>query len=92
MSPASSLLGSALLPPAAFCARTDCCALSRPLLTRGCTLGFSRILGWRVLLQWAALGVVGAVLEDSVLQLSLFCAMHTVSFLLLVVLKPFANW
>eukprot|EP00903_Cladosiphon_okamuranus_P017681 g16281.t1 len=43
------------------------------------------------LIEWTALGVVGAVIEESVLQLSLFCAMHTVSFLLLVVLKPFAN-
>ncbi|CAN0101373.1 unnamed protein product, partial [Scytosiphon promiscuus] len=43
------------------------------------------------LIEWAALGVVGALLEDSVLQLSLFCAMNAVSFLLLVVLKPFAN-
>ncbi|CAN0484795.1 unnamed protein product, partial [Scytosiphon promiscuus] len=43
------------------------------------------------LIEWAALGVVGGVVNDSVLQLSLFCAMHTVSFLLLVVLKPFAN-
>lgn len=42
-------------------------------------------------MQWVALGVVGAVVEDSVLQLSLFCGMHTVSCLLLVILKPFAN-
>ena len=41
--------------------------------------------------QWAALGIVGVVVDNSVLQLSLFCAMHTVSFLLLVVFKPFAN-
>lgn len=60
-------------------------------LTRGCTLGFSRVLGWRTIMQWVALGVVGAVVEESVLQLSLFCGMHTVSFLLLVILKPFAN-
>lgn len=42
--------------------------------------------------QWAALGVVGVLVDNSVLQLSLFCAMHSVSFLLLVVFKPFANW
>ena len=42
-------------------------------------------------MQWVALGVVGAVVEDSVLQLSLFGGMHTVSCLLLVILKPFAN-
>ncbi len=41
--------------------------------------------------QWAALGVVGGVVDNSVVQLSLFCAMHAVSFLLLVVFKPFAN-
>ena len=42
-------------------------------------------------LQWAALGIVGVVVDNSVVQLSLFCAMHTVSFLLLAVFKPFAN-
>lgn len=41
--------------------------------------------------QWAALGCIGALLDESVLQLSLFCALHTLSFLLLVVFRPFAN-
>eukprot|EP00903_Cladosiphon_okamuranus_P012907 g12051.t1 len=44
-----------------------------------------------ILVEWAALGVVGVVVDNSVLQLSLFCAMHTLSFLLLVVFRPFAN-
>eukprot|EP00903_Cladosiphon_okamuranus_P009469 g9024.t1 len=44
------------------------------------------------LIEWAALGVVVVVVDNSVVQLSLFCAMHSVSFLLLVVFKPFANW
>ena len=42
--------------------------------------------------QFAALGIVGVLLDDSVLQLWLFCAMHSLSFLLVVFLKPFANW
>jgi len=42
--------------------------------------------------QFAALGIVGVLLDDSVLQLSLFCGMHALSFLLVVFLKPFANW
>lgn len=45
-----------------------------------------------LVVQWAALGVVGVVVDDSVLQLSLFCAVNTLSFLLLAVFKPFANW
>ncbi|CAM9250711.1 unnamed protein product [Hapterophycus canaliculatus] len=43
------------------------------------------------LIEWMALGIVGALVDDSVLQLSLFCAMNAVSFILLLVLKPFAN-
>eukprot|EP00903_Cladosiphon_okamuranus_P005921 g5852.t1 len=42
-------------------------------------------------IEWAALGVVGVVIDNNVLQLSLFCAMHAVSCLLLVIFKPFAN-
>ncbi|CAM9664947.1 unnamed protein product [Scytosiphon promiscuus] len=55
---------------------------------------FTKSGAWFVvysLAEWAALGVVGGIVNDGVLQLSLFCAMHTVSFLLLLVLKPFAN-
>ncbi|CAM9925955.1 unnamed protein product, partial [Ectocarpus sp. 8 AP-2014] len=43
------------------------------------------------LVEWAALGCIGALIDESVLQLSLFCALHTLSFLLLVVFRPFAN-
>lgn len=41
--------------------------------------------------QWAALGIVGVVVDNSVLQLSLFSAMHAASCLLLLAFKPFAN-
>lgn len=41
--------------------------------------------------QWAAIACVGAVLNNSVLQLLIFCVIHVVSFVILVVLRPFAN-
>lgn len=43
------------------------------------------------LIEWIALGCIGALVDESVLQLSLFCGLHTLSFLLLVVFKPLAN-
>lgn len=43
------------------------------------------------LIEWIALGCIGALLDESVLQLSLFCGLHTLSFLLLVIFKPLAN-
>ncbi|CAM9909350.1 unnamed protein product [Ectocarpus fasciculatus] len=43
------------------------------------------------LIELVANAVVGVVVEDSVLQLWLFCATNTLGFLLLAVLKPFAN-
>ncbi len=43
------------------------------------------------LLQWAALGCIGALIDESVLQLSLFCGLHSISFFLLVFVKPLAN-
>lgn len=43
------------------------------------------------LVELIALGCIGALVDDSVLQLSLFCGLHTLSFLLLVVFKPLAN-
>ncbi|CAN0007882.1 unnamed protein product [Ectocarpus fasciculatus] len=55
---------------------------------------FTKSGAWFVaftLVEWAALGCIGALIDESVLQLSLFCALHTLSFLLLVVFKPFAN-
>lgn len=44
-----------------------------------------------MLTQWTALGIVGGLVDESVLQLSLFCAVNTVSLVLLLFLKPFAN-
>jgi len=41
--------------------------------------------------QWTALGIVGVLVENSILQLSLFGSMHAVSCMLLLVFKPFAN-
>ncbi|CBN79737.1 hypothetical protein Esi_0430_0011 [Ectocarpus siliculosus] len=55
---------------------------------------FTKSGAWFVaftLVEWAALGCIGALIDESVLQLSLFCALHTLSFLLLVVFRPFAN-
>lgn len=43
------------------------------------------------LVEWIALGCIGALVDESMLQLSLFCGLHTLSFLLLVVFKPLAN-
>lgn len=43
------------------------------------------------LVEWMALGCIGALVDESVLQLSLFCGLHTLSFLLLVIFKPLAN-
>ncbi|CAN0463533.1 unnamed protein product, partial [Ectocarpus sp. 12 AP-2014] len=43
------------------------------------------------LIELVANAVVGVVVDNSVLQLSLFGAFNAVSFLLLVVFKPFAN-
>lgn len=42
-------------------------------------------------LQWAAIALVGVLIDDSVLQLLLFCGLHSVMFFILVCLKPFAN-
>jgi len=41
--------------------------------------------------QSAAVACVGALVEESGLQLLFFCAIHIISFFVLVVLKPFAN-
>lgn len=41
--------------------------------------------------QSTAVACVGALVEESGLQLLFFCAIHTISFFVLVVLKPFAN-
>eukprot|EP00903_Cladosiphon_okamuranus_P017691 g16290.t1 len=43
------------------------------------------------LVEWIALGCIGALVDDSVLQLWLFFGLHTLSFLLLVVFEPLAN-
>lgn len=52
---------------------------------------FVGVFRHRVRVQLVANAVVGVVVEDSVLQLWLFCATNTLGFLLLAVLKPFAN-
>ncbi|CAM9210583.1 unnamed protein product, partial [Scytosiphon promiscuus] len=55
---------------------------------------FTKTGSWFVvysLTEWAALGMVGVLVDNSVTQLSLFCALNTLSFLLLVIFKPFAN-
>ncbi|CAB1116602.1 unnamed protein product [Ectocarpus sp. CCAP 1310/34] len=61
-------------------------------LVEGC-LGLGHAVSFLLIYfaQWAALGCIGALIDESVLQLSLFCALHTLSFLLLVVFRPFAN-
>eukprot|EP00752_Nemacystus_decipiens_P003432 g3173.t1 len=43
------------------------------------------------LVEWISLACIGALIDESVLQLSLFCGLHMLSFLLLVVFKPLAN-
>ncbi|CAM9876550.1 unnamed protein product, partial [Ectocarpus sp. 8 AP-2014] len=40
---------------------------------------------------WAFFAIVGVLVDNSVVQLGLFCAMHSLTFILLVVFKPFAN-
>lgn len=55
---------------------------------------FTQAGAWFVaftLVEWMALGCIGALIDESVLQLSLFCGLHTLSFLLLVIFKPLAN-
>lgn len=42
-------------------------------------------------LQWAAFALVGVLIDSSVVQLLLFCGLHSVLFCILVCLKPFAN-
>lgn len=41
--------------------------------------------------QWALLACIGVLVEDSVIQLWCFCIMHSATFILLVVCRPFAN-
>lgn len=41
--------------------------------------------------QSAVFAVIGVLIDDSVWQLSLFCAQLVVTFILLVLFKPFAN-
>lgn len=44
-----------------------------------------------LLAQWAALACVGVLIDSSVVQLLFFSCIHGVSFVILVVLRPFAN-
>ncbi|CAM9789606.1 unnamed protein product [Ectocarpus fasciculatus] len=43
------------------------------------------------LVEWAAIALVGVMVDNSVVQLVLFCGLHSVMFFILVFLKPFAN-
>ncbi|CAM9886855.1 unnamed protein product [Ectocarpus sp. 12 AP-2014] len=43
------------------------------------------------LVEWAALALVGVMIENSVVQLLLFCGLHSVMFFILMFVKPFAN-
>eukprot|EP00903_Cladosiphon_okamuranus_P021834 g20077.t1 len=43
------------------------------------------------LVEWAAIALVGVLIDDSVVQLLAFCCIHTVMFVILVCFKPFAN-
>ncbi|CAB1104649.1 unnamed protein product [Ectocarpus sp. CCAP 1310/34] len=43
------------------------------------------------LMKWAFFAIVGVLVDNSAVQLGLFCAMHSSTFILLVVFKPFAN-
>lgn len=41
--------------------------------------------------QWTAVACVGALIDDSFWQFLIFGAIHAASFVVLVVLRPFAN-
>ncbi|CAM9192533.1 unnamed protein product, partial [Hapterophycus canaliculatus] len=43
------------------------------------------------LVSWASFALVGVLVDSSVVQLLLFCGLHSVLFFILVFLKPFAN-
>ncbi|CAB1103298.1 unnamed protein product [Ectocarpus sp. CCAP 1310/34] len=43
------------------------------------------------LVEWVALALVGVMVENSIVQLVLFCGLPSVIFLILMFLKPFAN-
>ena len=47
--------------------------------------------GYATFSQMVAIASVAVLVDDSAAQLFSFCGLHTVSFLLLVFLKPFAN-
>eukprot|EP00903_Cladosiphon_okamuranus_P018718 g17231.t1 len=55
---------------------------------------FTKAGSWFIvytLAEWAVLACVGVLVDESAVQLGLFCALHSVTFLILVVCKPFAN-
>eukprot|EP00903_Cladosiphon_okamuranus_P014942 g13833.t1 len=55
---------------------------------------FTKAGSWFIvytLVEWAVLACIGVLCNDSMVQLGLFCALHSVTFLLLVLCKPFAN-
>ncbi len=43
------------------------------------------------ILQWAAIALVGVLIDNSVVQLLAFCGIHLAMFAILVCFKPFAN-
>ncbi|CAB1104148.1 unnamed protein product [Ectocarpus sp. CCAP 1310/34] len=43
------------------------------------------------LIEWATLACIAVLVDNSAVQCGLFCALHSMTFILLVVCKPFAN-
>lgn len=66
------------------------------ILALSCTIYFSEpalnAASVSLFEQWAAIACIGVLIDDGTMQLFLMCIMHTVTFVFLVVMKPFANW
>ncbi|CAN0166666.1 unnamed protein product, partial [Ectocarpus sp. 4 AP-2014] len=55
---------------------------------------FTQAGSWFVvytLIEWAALACIAVLVDNSAVQCGLFCAIHSMTFILIVACKPFAN-